>query len=187
VNRAIAVTVSARAPADAETTFDAIVPIELPRIFRGLGPLPAVLATREQTGEWDHVGASRVVVLSDGSEVGERITAYDRPRYFAYVVGPFRSGLMRNLVVQARGEWWFARGATGDTEIRWNYTFGFRRYAPQPVGRLIALLWRRYANRVLALAIDEAERAAHVQTAASSTGSAVVHGPAAQLSRSRSV
>jgi hypothetical protein len=54
----IAVTVETDVRAPLEATFGTIVPIDLARIFRGLGPLPAVTGTREQTGGWDHVGAS---------------------------------------------------------------------------------------------------------------------------------
>jgi hypothetical protein len=62
----IAVTVETDVRAPLEATFRTIVPIQLARIIRGLGPLPAVVGTREQTCAWDHVGASRIVQLSDG-------------------------------------------------------------------------------------------------------------------------
>ena len=156
--RGISVPVNGTARADVETAFDVIVPIDLPRMFRGFGPLPAVVATADQTGEWDHVGARRVVKLSDGHEANERITAYDRPRYFAYRVGPFEAGPLRHVVVEVDGEWWFtARDATS-TAIRWTYTFRPRRYATPVVRLLIARLWRGYAKRALALAIDEVEQ-----------------------------
>jgi hypothetical protein len=153
----VTVPVEGTAPADVETTFDAIVPIELPRIFRGFGPLPAVVATTDQTGEWDHVGVSRVVKLSDGRKVNERITAYDPPRYFAYRVGPFEAGPLRRLIVDAHGEWWFTARDPATTAIRWTYTFRPRRYATPVVRLLIAPLWRGYAKRVIALAIDQVE------------------------------
>jgi hypothetical protein len=150
--------VDGTARADVERVFDVIVPIELPRIFRGFGPLPSVVATRDQTGDWDHVGASRVVQLSDGSEANERITAYDRPRYFAYRVGPFESAPLRHVVVEAHGEWWFTSRDPTHTAIRWSYTFRPRRYATPVVRLVIARLWRGYAKRTLALAIDEIEK-----------------------------
>jgi hypothetical protein len=156
----IAVPVQGTARADVETTFDVVVPIDLPRIFRGFGPLPAVVATTDQTGEWDHVGASRVVKLSDGRQANERITAYDRPRYFAYRVGPFEEGPLRHLIVEAHGEWWFTAHDTTSTAIRWTYAFRPRRYATPLVRLLIARLWRGYAKRALALAIDEVEATA---------------------------
>ncbi len=153
----ITVPVEGTAPADVETTFDTLMPVDLSRIFRGYGPLPAVVETTDQTGAWDHVGVSRTVKLSDGHEVRERITAYERPGYFAYRVGPFESGPLRHLIVDAHGEWWFtAREDTG-TAIRWTYTFRPRRYAGVAVRLIVARLWRGYAKRVLALAIAEVE------------------------------
>jgi hypothetical protein len=148
---ALAVTVEGAADADAGTAFDVIVPIDLARIFKGYGPLPAVTGMRGQTGGWDRVGAARTIELSDGSEVLERITAYERPRCFAYRVGPFTGAPMRWLVKHADGEWRFEDGT-----IRWTYTF-----ATKPAGVLmrpvIARLWRAYANRVLTLAVDAVE------------------------------
>ncbi len=40
--------------------------------------------TRDQTGAWDHMGASRVVELGDGSRAREQMMAYEAPRHFAY-------------------------------------------------------------------------------------------------------
>lgn len=153
----VPVTVHGTARAPVEIAFDVIVPIELRTIFPGFGPLPAVIGTRDQSGEWDHVGASRVVRLGDGSEVDERITAYERPGYFAYCVGPFKSAPLRYLVVDACGEWWFTPFEKASTAIRWTYTFRTRRYAAPLVRWLIARLWRGYARRSLALAIGAAE------------------------------
>jgi hypothetical protein len=153
----VTVPVEGVAPAGVEATFDAMMPIDLSRIFRGYGPLPAVVATTDQTAPWDRVGASRTVKLSDGHEVAERITAYEPPGYFAYRVGPFESGPLRHLIVDAHGEWWFTvRGDTA-TAIRWAYTFRPRRFASLVVRLLVAPLWRGYAKRVLALAIAEVE------------------------------
>jgi hypothetical protein len=151
----VPVTVSARTRATVVQAFDAIAPIDLPRIFTGLGPLPAVVGIRDQTGDWDHVGAARIVELAGGSEAPERITAYDRPAHFAYRVGPF-TGALGWLVREADGAWWFSSGVSG-TEIRWNYTFRPRPHAAALVRIVIAPLWRRYARRALGLAVRIAE------------------------------
>ena len=79
MTRAVPVTVTARAPADA---FDAIVPIDLTAMMRGMGPLPAVTGVRDQTGPWDVAGSARTVELSDGTTVDERILAVYRPAAF---------------------------------------------------------------------------------------------------------
>jgi hypothetical protein len=153
----VAVTVQGQARAPVERTFATIAPIDLATIFRGFGPLPAVVATREQTGDWDHVGASRVVELADGSEAGERLTAYDAPGHFAYRLGPF-TGPLRRLVDHADGAWWFTAAGDGATGVRWTYVFRPHSRLTAPVVRLaVAPLWRVYAQRTLALAIRHAE------------------------------
>jgi hypothetical protein len=38
---------------DRDTTFCFIAPIDLTTIFRGYGPLPAVVGSIDQTGAWD--------------------------------------------------------------------------------------------------------------------------------------
>ncbi|HEY2160292.1 MAG TPA: hypothetical protein VGH24_03225 [Solirubrobacteraceae bacterium] len=93
------------------------MPIDLAKIFRGFGPLPAVVGTRDQTGAWDHVGARRVVELADGSEVREELTAYEAPAHFAYRVSGF-SGPLRRLVSHADGAWWFSEREGGVTHVR---------------------------------------------------------------------
>ena len=128
-----------------------IAPIDLTRIFTGFGPLPAVVGTRGQTGAWDRVGASRTVLLGDGSEAREELTAYDAPAHFAYRLSGF-TGPLRLLVEGVDGAWWFAPAGGGGTGVRWTYAF-----RPRPGRRLlvrvvVAPLWRAYAQRVLARA-----------------------------------
>jgi Polyketide cyclase / dehydrase and lipid transport len=154
----VAVTVSGVARADPATAFAVIAPVDLTRIFTGMGPLPAVVGTRDQPGAWDHVGATRTVKLSDGSEAREAITAYAAPAHFAYRLDGF-TGLLRLVVDGADGAWWFSPSAGGGTDVRWTYVF-----APRPRRRwlvrvALAPVWRLYARRVLARAIAEAERA----------------------------
>lgn len=153
----VAVTVSAGASAPPDRAFHVVAPIDLPRIFRGMGPLPAVVATREQTGAWDHAGATRVVELADGSEARERLTTYEPPRRFAYRVGPF-TGALRRLVDHADGEWWFTPAGADGTSVVWTYTFAPRSAAARPLVRaIVAPLWRRYARQALALAVEAIE------------------------------
>lgn len=132
--------------------FAHIVPINLPAIFTGYGPLPAVTATREQTGAWDAAGQTRTVQLSDGSTARERLTAYELPQYFAYTVSEF-SGVLRFLAREARGEWWFVERGSGRTGIRWRYEFRPRYWLAVPLLALITrLLWRGYMAKALRLA-----------------------------------
>jgi len=158
MSRGVAVTVSAVARTEPAAAFAAIAPIDLTRIFTGMGPLPAVVGTRGQTGRWDHVGATRTVELSDGSEAREMITAHDAPAHFAYRLGGF-TGPLRLVVEGADGAWWFSAGARGGTDVRWRYVFVPRAGRRWLVRAAVAPLWRGYARRVLARAIAEAERA----------------------------
>ena len=152
----VAVTVEKVARAAVPDVFQAIAPVDLSRIFTGYGPLPAVAGTRDQTGDWDHVGATRTVELSDGTVARERITAYEPPAHFAYRVSGF-TGRLRLLVTHVDGAWWFTETDDGTTEIRWTYTFQPRPGRGALVYALVARLWKAYAQRVLALAIGVAE------------------------------
>ena len=148
----VSITVTGTTAASRERAFDVIAPIDLASIFRRVGPLPAVAGTRDQTGRWDHVGASRVVRLADGGELHEELTAFERPRHFAYRLHPL-SGPMGRLVAGADGAWWFEEGG----EIRWTYTFHPRRLRALPVRLVLAPLWRVYASRALGRAVAAAE------------------------------
>jgi hypothetical protein len=70
------VTVQTRAAAPPQHAFEVNVPIDLSLVFKGWGPFPAVRGVKNQTGAWDHVGASRNPVLSDGTTANETLTEY---------------------------------------------------------------------------------------------------------------
>lgn len=155
----IDVTVDARAPVSAEVAFDTIAPIDLAAIFERWLLIPGVSGVREQSGPWDAPGRTRTVDLSDGSEAPERLTAVDRPRTFAYRVGPFPKPLGL-LASTADGDWRFTPAPDGGTDIRWTYRFVPRRGRRTPVRVLIAPMWRGYARRALHRAVAAATRAA---------------------------
>jgi hypothetical protein len=154
----IPVTTETVVHAPLNAAFETIVPIDLAKIFRGLGPLPAVVATREQTAPWDRVGASRLVELSDGSSAHEQLTAYRAPEHFAYRLDHF-TGTLRLLVSHADGAWWFSEAPAG-THVRWTYTFQPRAGRALAVQLFVAPLWKRYQRWALALAAREAEASA---------------------------
>jgi hypothetical protein len=158
VPREVPVTVRATTAADAQRAMAVIAPIDLSTVFHRYGPLPAVRGVREQTGAWDHPGATRVVELSDGGEVRERLTAYEPGRHFAYELTPLR-GVLRLIATGARGAWSFtpAGGDPGGCEIAWTYTFLPRPGAGMLVRLGLAPLWRRYAARALARCAAAAE------------------------------
>jgi hypothetical protein len=144
---------------DRDSTFCFIAPIDLTTIFRGYGPLPAVVGTTDQTGAWDAAGQSRTILLSDGSRAREELTNYSRPRHFSYIVSGFR-GTLRFLTIRARGEWHFEE-QSGGTSVRWVYTFEARSVFAFPLlFAVIRPLWQAYMRKVLREALTQLEASA---------------------------
>jgi hypothetical protein len=139
------------------TAFRHIAPIDLTSIFTGYGPLPSVVETRDQTGPWDAAGRSRTVVYSDGSSCSETLTGYEDASRFSYRITGF-TGVLRLLVSEARGEWWF-EGNTGQaTSVVWRWVFVSRSTWLKPlVGLFTKSLWRGYMKRALNMSKAQVE------------------------------
>jgi Polyketide cyclase / dehydrase and lipid transport len=145
----LSATVSARIAVPREPLFRWFIPIELPRILVGYGPIPAVVSSSDQTGPWDVVGSSRTVHLAGGATASERVTACAAPAEFAYTVSEF-SNMLRFLAVEGRGRWWFApvAGDPGATDVRWTYTFVARSWpAAALLAPVVAVAWRGFMRR----------------------------------------
>src|SRR4029077_19861754 len=84
-----------RAAASPQHAFKVNVPIDLSLVFKGWGPFPAVVGVQNQTGAWDHVGASRNPVLSDQTTANETLTEYTVGHSFACEVTGFTNILGR--------------------------------------------------------------------------------------------
>lgn len=157
--RPFSVTVQVEVAAQRTETFEHIVPINLTSIFKGYGPLPAVKGTQNQTGEWDAVGQTRTVILSDGSSAQEILTKYEHPHYFSYTVCGF-SGVLRFLTTSAHGEWWFESNSSRDvTYVRWRYALNAKSVFAAPILWLIVnFLWRGYMQNVIMLCKNQVEQ-----------------------------
>jgi len=123
------------------------------------GPLPAVIAVHDQPHEWDVVGYTRTLELSDGGHVVETITQSEPGVFFGYDLSEFQK-LFGRLVSGARAEWTFTpEGSSGTaTRIRWTYAFH-----PLPgrgwiVRAIVAALWAPYMRRVLPAIVAEVGR-----------------------------
>jgi len=123
------------------------------------GPLPAVVAVRDQPHAWDTAGYTRTLGLSDGGHVVETITQSDPGVFFGYDLSDFQK-LFGRLVSGARAEWTFTpEGSSGAaTRIRWTYAFH-----PLPgrgwiVRAVVAALWAPYMRRVLPAIVAEVGR-----------------------------
>lgn len=150
-------TVQARTALRPEDAFDGIAPIDLSLVFKGWhGIFPGVRGSKNQTGEWDHVGASRNPDLTDGSTATETVVEYTRPSSFAYTLVGFTNVLGR-LIEGVRGEWTYTPDGDG-TLIRWAYEFKPLPRRTALVRHFLVPLWRRYMAMSLDVAIEVAER-----------------------------
>jgi len=120
------------------------------------GPLPGVVDVHGQSGDWNTVGNTRTLLLSNGGSVIETLTEVAPPGFFAYDLSEFR-GLFGALVAGARAEWSFSE-RDGGTGIRWSYSFTARPGAGLAVSFIVRHYWARYMARVLAVIVREAER-----------------------------
>ena len=148
--------VQARTSLSPDTAFDAIAPIDLSLVFAGWHRIfPGVRGSTNQTGAWDHVGASRNPDLTDGSTALETMAEYTRPSSFAYTLVDFTNVLGR-VTEGVRGEWTFAPDGDG-TLIRWTYEFKPLPGRTTVVRHLLVPLWRRYMAQSLQSAVEVAE------------------------------
>lgn len=122
---------------------------QLETVLRDAAFLPGVARTTDTTGPWDKAGSTRIVHLTDGHTVRETVTAATAPDYFAYRLTEFSNPLIRALVKEARGQWWF-RDNGGGLHARWTYTAESRNLPSlvllYPV---IKILWNRYMRAAM--------------------------------------
>jgi uncharacterized protein YndB with AHSA1/START domain len=117
------VTAEVEVPRPIEVVFDqAVAPENLPKFFRGAGPVPGIARVEIEDGAKMAAGVLRKVHNTDGSVMDERIEALDRPSLQKYrITGGFRFPFTL-LVRGARGEWSFTSRGAG-THILWTFTF----------------------------------------------------------------
>lgn len=151
----VCVTVRQPTQAAAAQAFDAVIPVALETIFRGYGPLPAVIGVRDQVGDWATAGNTRTVLLKGGGTMSEELTRVERPGRCEYRVAP-DNGPLRLLIDHIEGRFLFEPAGDGCV-IDWTYAF-----FPKPGRRLpllaLAPVWRRYATQVLKAAAPLAEQ-----------------------------
>jgi hypothetical protein len=123
---------------------------ELDTILQDAAGLPGVARTSNTTGPWDAPGSSRTVHLTDGNTAQEQVTAADTPDYFAYVVTGFSHPLVRMLVKEGRGQWWFTDEPSG-THVKWTYAFVPRSALAAPLLMpVVKFSWNRSMKAALA-------------------------------------
>lgn len=153
----LSTTVSMEIDATQIEAFEHIVPIDLPSIFTGYGPLPAVTDVQTPVAYWHTAGQKRTVYLSDGSSMQETLNECLHPDYFSYTVSGF-SNVLGLLTTSAQGAWWFKSQSQDNTHVRWQYAFTSRTIMAVPLLWCITqLLWGGYMNNALSLAKQQLE------------------------------
>jgi len=130
---------------------------ELETVLRAPAFLPGVSRTSDTPGPWDRPGSTRIVHLTDGTTVRETVTSATAPDYFAYRLTEFSSAMIRMLVKEARGQWWFTDNGAG-LQAKWTYTAVSRNpIAPLMLYPVIKILWNRYMKAAMKATRQRAE------------------------------
>jgi len=131
---------------------------QLETVLRDAAFMPGVSKTTGTTGPWDVPGSTRIVHLTDGTSVRETVTSATAPDYFAYKLTEFSNPMIRLLVKEARGQWWFTDEGTG-LRAKWTYTAETK----NPLGVIlvapvIKILWNRYMKAAMTVTRERAEK-----------------------------
>src|SRR4051812_30134641 len=130
---------------------------QLETVLRDAAFLPGVARTTETTGPWDKAGSTRIVHLTDGTTVRETVTTATAPDYFAYRLTEFSSRMIRMVVKEARGQWWFTDSGSG-LHAKWTYTAESKNILGLIVlFPVIKILWHRYMKAAMAATRTRAE------------------------------
>jgi hypothetical protein len=122
---------------------------ELDTVLRDEAGLPGVTRTTGTTGPWNVAGSTRIVHLSDATFCRETVKVATAPDYFAYRLTEFSSRLIRLLVREANGQWWFTDDGAG-TRAKWTYTAEGRNVFVMPMLiPVIRILWNRYMKTAM--------------------------------------
>ena len=130
---------------------------ELETVLRDAAFMPGVARTSDTTGPWDRPGSTRIVHLTDGNTVRETVTSATAPDYFAYRLTEFSNPMIRALVREARGQWWFTDDG-GGVRAKWTYTAESRNALGMIVlYPVIKILWNRYMKAAMQATKERAE------------------------------
>lgn len=116
----VQVEVSQDIHASVQESFEYIVPVDLPHIFKRYKNLPAITRTSNQE-IWYTPGMQRTVYFEDGNTAQEYLLTVNPHSDFSYKIDGFTSPL-RRLAQRIEGKWVFTEPKAGQTRIVWTYT-----------------------------------------------------------------
>lgn len=121
----------------------AAVTENLPKIFPGKGPIPGILSADVVGGGEVKPGTVRHVRMSDGVELDETFTEFQRPSGYAYRMSRLRPPLSY-LVKVADGRWVYS-GEGANTHITWTYTTTLTTALVAPLAALLVKVFMKSA------------------------------------------
>jgi hypothetical protein len=131
---------------------------QLHTVVRDEAGLAGCTKTTGTTGPWDVPGSTRIVHLSDETFVRETVKVATAPNYFAYRLNDFSGRMVRMLVREAMGQWWFTDEGTG-THVKWTYTAESRNWLTILVlFPFIRIVWTRFMRSSMRVIKARAER-----------------------------
>jgi Polyketide cyclase / dehydrase and lipid transport len=148
MTRSLAVQQSRLIPVGLDDAFAGTLPLPLEKVFtRWYGPIGPIKAVRDQTGEWDAAGQTRVVMLSPTGSMHEELTGLDPPHSFSYALTEI-TGPLGLLVGRAEGQWVFTASGPATT-VTWRWNIHARSALTAPLLPALGLLWKGYARQSL--------------------------------------
>ncbi|MFL6025108.1 MAG: SRPBCC family protein [Marmoricola sp.] len=131
--------------ASPEAAFDTLCAAPLEQLFTTRsGPIPPVVRCEGQQGEWGRTGASRSVVLSDGTGNLETMVGGDRAtQEYRYRLSDFQ-GPFKRLITSIDGQFTFVPEGSG-TRVTWTWRLNPVNGATRLVLPVVGFFWSRYA------------------------------------------
>ena len=147
MGRSIVVEESRALPVTVEDAFARTLPMPLTDICsQWYGLFPPIKEVREQSGDWDAPGQTRVIAMVGGS-LREQLTSVDPPQSFAYTLSGI-TGPMAPLVSTIDGKWSFTPAGTG-TNVTWQWTIHAKSDLAAPLLPVLGKMWKGYARVTL--------------------------------------
>lgn len=131
--------------ASPEAVFDFVTSLSnLPKVFRGFGPIPAIAKAEMADGGEMREGAVRRIENSDGSVIDEEMIAFKKPERQTYrLLRGFKFPISL-LIESGGGDWKFTATPKG-TRIDWEFYFMLTSPVFYPVGFLLVQVFMQTA------------------------------------------
>jgi hypothetical protein len=131
--------------ASAEAVFDFVTSLSnLPKVFRGFGPIPAIIKAEIVDGGEIREGSVRRIYNSDGSVIDEEMITLKKSERQTYrLVRGFKFPI--SLLIQSGGGDWHFTATPKGTRIDWEFYFMLTSPVFYPVGLLLVQVFMQKA------------------------------------------